>query len=177
MVNWSFNHLVIWSLSSHLVIWSTGHLVIWSSGQYGYLVIWSYGQYVILSSGHLVVSNIVKDCTTLLKHLNNLRALCIMLWGLNRAQRLPCLCVPRSSCFKMVSVPDSLVETGMVSLGCKVQNMVIIWHRLDWLSFSSNMVIFYHRLDWSVVFFLLQIEHNEINLWPGFTCNPASIST
>ena len=73
MINWSSGNLVIWSiwLSGHLVIWSICHLVIWTSG-------------------HLVVSNIVKDCTTLLKHLNNLRLLWIMLWGLNRAERLPC---------------------------------------------------------------------------------------
>jgi hypothetical protein len=27
---WSIGHLVIWSISGHLVIWSIRHLVIWS---------------------------------------------------------------------------------------------------------------------------------------------------
>ena len=39
-------------------------MVILSSGQSGHLVIWS--------SGDLVVYNIVKDCTILLEHWNNL---------------------------------------------------------------------------------------------------------
>ena len=73
-----------------MIIWSSGNLVIWSIWLSGHLVIWSICHLVIWTSGHLVVSNIVKDCTTLLKHLNNLRLLWIMLWGLNRAERLPC---------------------------------------------------------------------------------------
>ena len=39
-------------------------------GQYGHLVIWSSGPLVYSSSGHLVVFNIVKDCTILMEHNN-----------------------------------------------------------------------------------------------------------